>query len=297
MKKLEQIVSKIFKARDFQIEEVGEGYFLAKRGDVTIAVFCKESSLTVPKEEVLRFLEVAINKADRRIFVTDSRFEESAYEIVEKNEILLWDKEKLEREIGKAVLLKDFDFFIPQKEEKKEKVRIFEGEILKPNVLKEKAEMIAKKFVHPISFELFLVPYYLYDYQCEFLIAEDSIEKTAGTIGINGVTKFGELWFNFDFIQNLEIPHKKINPQFDLNNAFEIAKKQIIELNTKSVESTTDSESVVIVAKKKIKPKQENIKIEPRGMVYLPLWVVKGAKGKVVIDAVNGEVSDKKINW
>lgn len=301
MRKLEEIVKKIFSARDFQIEEVTDGYFKAKRETIIIAVFCKESTTSISKPEVLRFLENAPNNVDRRIFVTNSRFDDNVSDISKKEEILFWDREKLEREIGKAVLMKDFDFFIPSKEieeekvEEKEPLTIFEGEILKPNISRDKAEMIAKKFVHPISFELNLVPYYLYDYQCEFLIAEKSIEKTAGTVGINGVTKFGELWFNFDFTENLEIQHKKILPSFDFQTALDIAKNQIIELNTRSIEATTNSESVVIIEKKKIKPKEENIEIKARGIIYLPLWVVAGHNGKVVIDAVNGDVNEKKL--
>lgn len=300
MSRLYNIVSKIFTAREFQINEVSEGFFYAKKGDITIAVFCKESSKIISKLTVQDFLENIKDQADRRIFITNGYFEDEVLQIGEKEEILFWDKEKLEREIGKTVMMTDFDIFIPEKqveeiEEIKEIIESYDGEILLPKILKDKAEMIAKKFVHPISYELNLVPYYIYDYQCEFIISEGSIEKTAGTIGINGVTKFGELWFNFNFAKDLEIPYKKINPNFDINTFGQIAKKQIIELNTRSIESTKDSESVVIVEKKKIRPKPENIKIEARGMVYLPLWIIEGPDGKVVLDAINGEVSDKKL--
>lgn len=297
MGKLEEIVGKIFKARDFEISKVSDEYFLAMRGDIKIAVICKESNIPITDSQVKTFLESVDDTVDRRIFVTDNRFKDNVYEISETEEILFWDKEKLEKEIGKAVLLKDFDFFIKPKEIVEEKVPLetFDGEILKPNITREKAEKISKKFIHPISFELNLVPYYIYDYQCEFLIAENSIEKTAGTIGINGITKYGELWFNYDFIQNLEIQHKKINPLYTLDQYSKFARTQIIELNTRSIETTRDSDSVIIVEKKKLKPKQENIKTQPRGMLYLPVWVVGGHNGKAVIDAVSGDVNEKKL--
>jgi len=52
---------------------------------------------------------------------------------------------------------------------------------------------------------------------------------------------------------------------------------------------------VTIIEKRKTKPLENSISISHLGLYYLPVWCVSNARGKVWINAANGDIIKKEM--
>lgn len=168
--------------------------------------------------------------------------------------------------------------------------------IIKPMISKDKAAGMANKIVKGFRFNLELIPYYVFDYTCKFNIEESGDATTSGILGINGLTSNVEEWTeDLDAIKYLDEPHTKLDVKFQLENAFSLIKEAVIERNTKLIETREEFDSTVIFEKKKLKPKEEAIDIQMKGLYYLPMWCIEGSNGLMIIDAASGNVVKEDI--
>jgi hypothetical protein len=166
-----------------------------------------------------------------------------------------------------------------------------EANIVKPNVSKDLAANMASKIVKGFRFNLELIPYYVFDYSCEFNIQHQNAAKASGILGINALTSNVEDWpSNMDIVNYLEEPHTKLDVKFSFDNALTLIKQAVMERNTKMIETREEYDSTIIFEKKKLKPKPEAIKIESKGLFYLPVWCIEGSNGLMIIDANSGKV-------
>lgn len=49
----------------------------------------------------------------------------------------------------------------------------------------------------------------------------------------------------------------------------------------------------LIIERRRVPPQDEEITLGPANLVYVPYWVVEGWTGRLVIDAVTGEVLEE----
>jgi hypothetical protein len=249
-------------------------------------------------------------------------------EFAAQENILLWDRKKLEEEIGRAVLsgaagesgahellesieggpdiADEAPQAIPEISLEVEPVPIKtppvreddSGElIMKPRMTINEVSEISKKIVQGFRFDLELIPYYVFEYSCELLVEGQTTPQTSsGTIAVNGLTNSAETWdFPFETVLDLETTHTKLEPKVDENRAFETAKETSIALNTREIQTVDDRGAVTIYEKKKVRPKEGAIEINRRGLVYLPVWCVEGSNGVMIINATTGKVVKEDI--
>jgi hypothetical protein len=107
MLKLYDIIVKVFGAFGFRVAKSSkrDKYMLLVKDKVNLAVGYKEPSESAAPPELEEFRSRAKgDNAHRCIFIAPGEFTEATAEVAEKGEVQLWDRVRLEREIGRAVL-------------------------------------------------------------------------------------------------------------------------------------------------------------------------------------------------
>ena len=278
--RIKDILSNVFKAQGFAVS--GERLLIAVKNGTKIIIGCKDGDIA--KEEIA---ELLTGEADKRIFASTQFFDDELQSFAKTSNIILWDRDQLEKEIGKAVLLAGSGMFF-EKEEGKEF-------IINPKIGMSDAKAMGKKLGEP-SVALELIPYYVYNYFCEVLV-EGSLDtkKNVGVVAVNAVTKEAEEW-SMDI--ETGIPHSgyaKLPARITEKKTWGIAYQRIIELNTKVVEVMDERDVAIIFEKRKIKPKEDAVSINLSGLYYLPVWNIKGKTGVMIINAVTSEIIKEEI--
>ncbi|MDI6917896.1 MAG: hypothetical protein QMC80_08905 [Thermoplasmatales archaeon] len=278
--RIRDILINVFKAHGFAVS--GERLLIAVKDGTKIIISCKDSGTA--KEDVAELLSV---EADKRIFASAHLFDDELQNFAKASNIILWDRDQLEREIGKAVLLAGSDIFFEKKERKEC--------IVKPKIGLSDAKAIGKKLGEP-SAALELIPYYVYNYSCEVLV-EGSLDtkRNTGVIAVNSITKEAEEW-SIDIETGMpDSGYTKLPTRINEKKAWEIAYQRIIELNTKVVEVMDERDVAVVFEKRKIKPKEDAVSINLSGLYYFPVWNIKGKTGLIIINAVTSEIIKEEI--
>ena len=162
--------------------------------------------------------------------------------------------------------------------------------MVKPTLSREDVVEIGSKTVDGFNYLLDLVPYFVFEYTA--IVEEDGeIHEAQGTVGINALTKVQEKWSeDFQMVDGLEYFDRKQEPKIDEKEAFKIAQKSAQELGTVVKERVRERNGATIEEKKSIRPRIEDIQIEGRGIIYLPIWCVEGSKGSIIINASTGKI-------
>jgi hypothetical protein len=278
--RLKDILSNVFKAHGFAVS--GDRLLIAVKNETRIMVGYKDGGIA--KEDVAELLS---GEADKRIFASTQFFDDELQSFAKRSNIILWDRDQLEKEIGKAVLLAGSDVFF-EKEEGKEF-------IVKPKIGMNDAKAMGTKLGGP-SAALELIPYYVYNYSCEVLI-EGSLDtkRNTGVIAVNGVTKEAEEWSMDIEVGTPDFGYAKLPARINEKKAWEIAYQRIIELNTKVVEVMDERDVAIVFEKRKIKPKEDALSVNLSGLYYLPIWNIKGKTGVMIINAVTSEIIKEEI--
>lgn len=325
MQNLMEILRKILISYDFTIIEKEQNYMLASKEESSLAAAVLDTKITPTKDDILALKAQMPPEVDKMIFATTAEINQELEDFAKEENILLWDRRKLEEEIGRAVLSDvDGEFLgrrllegieeeitspISEEIEEKEpeapieagpiKIRIEpkqnedEGEsVLKPRVTMSEVSEISKKIVQGFRFDLELIPYFVFDYFCELVVeGQAKPQISQGTLAVNGLTNGTENWdFDFETVSEVESTHTKLEPKFDEDKAFETARESAIALNTREIQTVDDRGAVTIYEKKKVRPKEGAIDIKKRGLIYLPVWCVEGSNGVMIIDATTGKV-------
>jgi hypothetical protein len=325
------LITKIFKTYGYEILRNTEHqrYIFAKKDTITLAIGYLLPDAKPTKRDIRGFIKSSHNdEAHRSIFISTELTDELK-NILEGQNIEVWERDNLEREIGKALLsdLPEFggegqaDFETVMEKpaqttsndserheimvpfvlgeipttisgEKSQETLDSDLTIMLPKINREQAQSLTKKIVRSIRFDLQLIPYYIFDFSCEVEEGKSKKRKlNKGTLGINSLSNHIEEWpDNYDTVNSIDQEFTKLEPSFTLEEATEKVREAVIALNTREIESIEDKGTAIIIEKKKIKPKDDVMDINSRGMVYMPVWCVEGSNGVIIVDATSGKI-------
>jgi len=169
-----------------------------------------------------------------------------------------------------------------------------EGEerIIKPAISSDEASSIAKNYVRGYHQELILLPYFIFEYSLELLIEGTMKTKPVkGLMAINAINKKYELWTKgYETTTRIDMEYHKMEPVIGIEESKRIAEKTIEEEFSKEEEVTIEGENVTIIEKRKTRPKKGSVRLNFLGLYYLPIWVIEGKGGMLMINAASGEI-------
>ncbi|MBI4394357.1 MAG: hypothetical protein HY556_11290 [Euryarchaeota archaeon] len=141
-----------------------------------------------------------------------------------------------------------------------------------------------------------LVPFRSYSFYWDRLV-EGSLktERVSGTIHVNLST--GRLEELAEGAMEPSGPAEartldaKVTPQ----EAEAIARRHIIAVNSKDSRVRSQKGDVLMVEHRRVKPKEDEVKIDLKATFYVPVFLVKGDNGEVRINGVSGKVIDEQL--
>ncbi len=163
--------------------------------------------------------------------------------------------------------------------------------IVKPVLARDDIREIGKKTVTGFNYMLQLVPHFVYDFKCALNVPGGEDRVVEGCVAINALTSQWETWEpDFETVEEVSATHERLEPKIDEESAFKSAKAAAQELGTEEIESIREADHATIVEKKVESPEEEDIVLNRRGLVYLPVWCVEGTLGVIIVNANTGKI-------
>lgn len=295
MQTLYSLIEEILQQNGFSCSRK-DTYILAEKADAE-AVVCPQISFD--SEGFERFLQEFEDFRGRKILaVMDRLSEEDVCEI--DSEIIIWDKESLEREITRSKMdsaineesisivdeIESTDFPPLVSPDMPEDASVGEF-IMKVNVSEKEIE---KEYPQSASRTLHLVPYHAFCYSIRS--AEAELNQDKKIISVNSITGNTEEWQELDFVYSLEIPHIKVRLDIDAEKAEKIAIEKIAASNSRTKEYIVEDSQTTLTERRKISPKKEEIVIEYCHLCHVPIWHIINGNDEICINAHDRKISD-----
>jgi len=281
MKDLLELVGEIFRIYGFEVRR-DEVFDLIVRGEGEEFGVCIAENLS---ERDLRRLE----KLDSRtLVITPSRVPEDLKDRLQKLSIELWDRERLEREIGRAILhelLGDEKLSIPIK-------RGESGSYIKLRISDEEAMRICRSYLGRCDVVILEYrPFWVYEYEVEgFRVHNGSEIKISGRGegALNALT--GEnYWISIRGMERVKEPQGDVvSPEIEREEAVKEVKRNIKEKHVVRKSFTRIVRDSVISEARKFYPEDDEIDLKME-LVYIPIWEGRYKSKKIEINGFNGE--------
>jgi hypothetical protein len=298
----------ILRSREFSVDEK-DGYLYGRREDISIVVMTAGDMLL---EDVQDFVKNVSGFSGRKVVASLGKADDNVQAFLQKNGVHYWGREEIEHEVGSLqletvskgqgqslmdeVISDELPQRLTEPPEQSIPVILESAEerterIVKPTVSLEDVKYLARHEIQGYKFELELVPHYLF----HFLLTIGDGNQKAGIAAVNGLTSHVETWrWGFELVDSIELPHSKREPKIDFEKAKQIAQDLIAKEYKSHTETVKDFGHSEIIERKG--PKKEAIEIEPKGLVYLPVWCVEGKNGAMIVNSSSGKIISEHIH-
>ncbi len=308
MTTLKDYMIQILKSRDFKIDE-SEGYLFGKREDVSVVIMAASDMLM---EDVQDFVRNVSGFSGRKVVASLGMADGNVQSFLQENGVHYWGREEIEHEIGnmqlstvsetrgKSLIDDVISDELPEKmvEPPEQAIPIIvesvceqAERIVKPNFFLEDVKYLARHDVQGYKFDLELVPHYLFHY----VLNLEGGKQKAGIAAVNALTSHVEIWrWGFELIDTIELPHSRREPKIDFDQAKLLAQDLVEKEHKAQVEIVKDYGHSEIIERQK--PVKDSVIIEPKGLVYLPIWCVEGRGGAMIVNASSGKIISEHLH-
>ena len=308
MATLKDYMMQILRSRDFSVEE-REGYIYGNREDIAVVIMVASNMIADDAED---FVKNVSSFPGRKVVASLGPVDENIQTFLQRKGIHYWGREEIEHELGNMQLetvsnhrgMSLIDEIIsdelPQRPtEPHEQAVPFIVEsaneqnerIVKPNFTLDEVKYLARHEIQGYKYELELVPHYLFHYVLN--IGEG--KQKAGIAAVNALTSHVETWrWGFELVDSIELTHSKREPKIDFEKAKQLALEMISKEYKSHSETVKDFGHSEIIERKKTHA--EPMVMEPKGLVYLPVWCVEGTLGAMIINSSSGKVISEHIH-
>lgn len=303
-----------------KIEQDPKDYLFLSSSSKTLIIHIAQKKVT--GEDVLKHARILEQLDDEKYIICLKDYTPDAYVTAQKYNIILNNRKDLANDIGEFYLKKIDDreeynleelfenenFEIeeiekeqPESEPDNDAIPIFleelpklKEQIIKPIISKEEAMINAQRKIHGFNVSLILVPYIIFEFTLDIYVEYELTPKSKkGIICINLNTdpehkEFIFLEKGLETLSSISESHERLKIELDTSEAELKARKIIILEYSKPKEDTIPKENVIIIEKKRQKPKEDSMKLNELGFYYWPYWVASGARGTIKINAVDG---------
>jgi hypothetical protein len=109
-------------------------------------------------------------------------------------------------------------------------------------------------------------------------------------VAVNAANRRAEIWEDGDreLVGEVAEPHQRLPPQVSESAASALALEAIRRQHTVRVDHTEQHGGALVIETRRVPPSEENVRLGPFVLLYVPHWYAEGAEGRVVIDAVTG---------
>jgi hypothetical protein len=150
---------------------------------------------------------------------------------------------------------------------------------------------IGSKTVGGFRYRLELVPHHLFRYEAAVRIDGVECGRVKGQIAINALTGVMAEWpVDSETVKSIEEAHRVLEPVVEREEARAAAKKSIVALHTAERDVVMEAHGAVITERKRVMPSEAEVQLEDIGLFFLPIWLVEGLRGVLIINAATGKI-------
>ncbi|MCK4758372.1 MAG: hypothetical protein KAS67_07965 [Thermoplasmata archaeon] len=305
---LKGILVHLLQNHEFDVSEKDDILLGQKEGQLVILGFADECT----REYIDGFRDKVKTMGGTMIVASMKRPEPAIYDYAENHSVTIWDSQDIEKEIGSII----FDHVNSGGSSSLRFGEIIRAEIIDgrhsesgsfiniddigydesviiqaPKLHLDDVKEISQKTVKGFKYELELVPHFLFEYLAIYSGKGNIEKKFNGLLLVNAYTGIVTTGTGVpNLIDTIDIPHIKIEPKIDLDEATRVATSKVIEVNTEFDDVVIEKEHTVITEKTEFKPAEEDITMNLKGMIHVPVWCVEGTNGVMIINAATGKV-------
>ncbi len=308
MSSLKDHMIDLLRSRQFEIEEK-DGYLYGRRDDVSVVILAASDMITDDLED---FVKKVSDFQGRKVVASLGKIDDSIQSFLQESGVHYWGREEIEHEIGnmqlasvdrtggKSLIDEVISDELPERQTEPPEqaipviVESAKGEferIVKPNFFLQDVKYLARHEVQGYKFDLELVPHYLFHY----VLNLEGGEQKAGIAAVNALTKHVEIWrWGFELVEVIDLPHSTKEPKMDYDQAAALAHELVLKEYRKHAETVRDFGHSEIIERQK--PQKDPVVIEPKGLVYLPVWCVEGKGGAMIVNASSGKIISEHLH-
>lgn len=308
MATLKDHLVKILESREFSVSEK-DGYLYGTREDISVVVMTAGDMLM---EDIQDFVKNVSGFSGRKIVASLGKIDGDVQAFLQKSGVHYWGREEIEHEVGslqletvangrgKSLIDEVISDELPQKlaEPPEQSIPVIlesieerTERIVKPNFSLEDVKYLARHEIQGYKFDLELVPHYLF----HFVLTLADGKQKAGIAAVNALTSHVETWrWGFELVDSIELLYSKREPKIDFEKAKQIAQDMIAKEYKSHTETVKDYGHTEMIERKG--PKKEAIEIEPKGLVYLPVWCVEGTNGAMIVNSSSGKIISEHLH-
>ncbi len=287
MKDFYRLLEEYLEYEGYEIIQSEIGKTVVDTGEEKLALII--AGPVVHEDDLLKLEEAS----EKSILITTEELPDETRESLPQDSTV-WDRKVMIEKLGEMVLEKSTLEGLEEGEEGikgPEKKFDFEIEhdtkegILEPIIDFEEVSELGEKLVGGFKYRLEVVPHYVFEYEIK---NRDERKKKVYLNAVSGELNFWEK--PFKIISELKRSHVKLEPNIPEENSKEMTLKSLLERHTEIKERRWEENGATIVEKSQEGPSKEDIELEHKGMVYVPMWAVEGTDGIVVINAARGKI-------
>jgi hypothetical protein len=163
--------------------------------------------------------------------------------------------------------------------------------MVRPEITMEQARSLVKdRLDGAFRFDLQLLPHYVLSYSLELEGPAGSKLMRTGGVEVNAISGEACEWRHGMTLEKPEPGRMRIEPSLERAQATAKALDLVLSLHTRVVNVRQEKRSVTVYEKRTIRPREDAVILEHRGMLYLPVWCVEASDGAAVLDAVSGRM-------
>jgi hypothetical protein len=168
---------------------------------------------------------------------------------------------------------------------------------LKPRVSRlQAAETALGRLLRVDHIEEELVPFRSYSYFWDKLVEGSlKIERVSGTIHVNLATGRLEELTESEIELSGPAEARTLDATITPQDAEARARGHAIAANSKDMRVRSQKGDVLMVEHRRVKPKEDEVKMLLKGTFYVPVFLVKGDNGEVRVNGVSGKVIDEQL--
>ncbi len=308
MATLKDYMVQILESRRFSVEE-RDGYLFGRRDDISVVIMAASDMLL---DDVQDFMRNMSGFPGRKVVASLGKVDDDVQSFLQQNGVHYWGREEIEHEIGnlhletvspdrgKSLIDEVIEDDMPQRQaeppEQSIPVILESAEeraerIVKPNFSLEEVKYLARHEIQGHKFDLELVPHYLFHY----VLGLGHGKQKAGIAAVNALTGHVEVWrWGFELVDSISLPHSKREPKIDYEKAKQLAQDLVAKEYKSHTETVKDYGHSEIIERKR--SQEDSMVIEPKGLVYLPVWCVEGTKGAMIVNSSSGKIISEHLH-
>ena len=163
--------------------------------------------------------------------------------------------------------------------------------MVQPQISLERArELVKDRLQNAFRLDMQLLPHHVFSYSLEIDGPGGSKLGRTGGVLVNAVSGEASEWHPGMALEKPDAARIRIEPSLERPAACEKALELVMSRNTRVVNFKREKRSVTVYEKRTIRPKDDAVVFEYKGILYIPVWCIEAPEGAAVLDAVTGRV-------